>query len=348
MKGVVSFHPVDLSFFDETVAALAGGRKINPEAFLADATRLRRNGWVARRFVRALEDLRDAAEAPKADPTSSLWRRLRSNLERVDFRPAAAARLAAEHLDPDIHVDGRPFLVAEGSAERVAEAVEAFAGADSADEVERLARDQLARLDPELRDAVEPAEIADLSSDLSYRSDLLSLLKTVHDLARAARDDRTWAEPNGSAQPAREILPRELPWRAAAAHARVVPFWIARDVDGLETICRAAGVPPPDCLGPAWRLFAEAIDEHPALKEALGLEVRGPREVGAFVAPAEIPQLVDFLAAHGAKIIGAAARAGEGPMATALLRKIKECAVYAQHRGFGYLEASGILPPERE
>jgi hypothetical protein len=35
-------------------------------------------------------------------------------------------------------------------------------------------------------------------------------------------------------------------------------------------------------------------------------------------------------------------------MATALLRKIKECAVYAQRRGFGYLEASGLLPPERE
>jgi len=35
-------------------------------------------------------------------------------------------------------------------------------------------------------------------------------------------------------------------------------------------------------------------------------------------------------------------------MATALMRKIKECAVYAHHHGFGYLEASGLLPPDRE
>ena len=35
-------------------------------------------------------------------------------------------------------------------------------------------------------------------------------------------------------------------------------------------------------------------------------------------------------------------------MATALLRKIKECAVYAQRHSLGYLEASGITPPERE
>ena len=40
----------------------------------------------------------------------------------------------------------------------------------------------------------------------------------------------------------------EIPWRAVRLHARVVPFWVGRDVDGLETICRAAGVPAPDCL----------------------------------------------------------------------------------------------------
>jgi hypothetical protein len=27
---------------------------------------------------------------------------------------------------------------------------------------------------------------------------------------------------------------------------------------------------------------------------------------------------------------------------------MKECSVYAHRRGWGYLEASGILPPERE
>jgi hypothetical protein len=35
-------------------------------------------------------------------------------------------------------------------------------------------------------------------------------------------------------------------------------------------------------------------------------------------------------------------------MATSLLRKIKECAVYAKKNGLGYLEASGVVPPERE
>ena len=39
--------------------------------------------------------------------------------------------------------------------------------------------------------------------------------------------------------------------------------------------------------------------------------------------------------------------AGEGAAATTLLRQIRECAVYAQRHGCGYLEASGVLPAER-
>jgi hypothetical protein len=348
MRGVVSFHPVDLAFFDEMTASLAAGRKVNPEAFLQTAARVRRNGWVARRFAVALRDIAASAEAPKADPASNLWHRLRTNLERMDFRPDEVARLAAKHLEPDLHLDGRPFFVAEGSAERVADAVALYAGAESEDAAEKIARDQLARMDPVLAAGLEPAEIPDLGSDLTYRNDLLGSLKQIHDLARSAREDRTWADGDASPRPAREVLPNELPWRAVAMHAKSVPFWVALDVDGLETICRAAGVLAPDCLSPAWRLFAEACEAYPEMRTSLKLEMSKARDVGAFVAPGEVGRLVEFLTLHGARIIGAATRAGEGPMATALLRKIKECAVYAQKRGFGYLEASGILPPERE
>ena len=348
MKGAVSFHPVDLSLFDDLIAPLVAGKKVNPEAFLADAARIRRNGWEARRYAVALGDLTVAAEAPKADPAGNLWQRLRSNLERMDFKPDEAARRAAAAFDADLHLDGRPFLIGENSAERVAAAVDHYVAAGGAEAVEKIVREQLARLDPGLRDQVFPVELPDLTSDLAYRGDLLGELKRIHDLARLAREGSVWAPPDRPARPAREALADELPWRAVAIHARARPFWIALDVDGLETICRAAGVAAPDCLSPAWRPFAEACDAFPELKEALGLELRGAVGVGAFVLPSEIGQLVDFLATHGAKIIGAAARAGEGPMATSLLRKIKECAAYAQKHGFGYLEAGGVWPPERE
>jgi hypothetical protein len=348
MKGFVSFHPLDLAFFDELIAPLVAGRKVNPEEFLRRAPRMRQNGWVARRFAISLSELTEGAEAPKADPKSSPWKRLRANLERIDYKPDELARHAARVFDPDLHLDGRPFLISEGSAERVAAAVDAFVAAESDAAAEKIARDQIARLDAELGRGIEPADIPELPSELGYRSDLLALLTKIHELGRLAREGRGWVDADTPARPAAEALPDELPWRAVSMHARVTPFWIGRDVDGLETICRAAGVRAPDCLGPAWRVFAEGCEAFPALKDSLGLELKRPRDVGAFVGPSEVPALIQFLADHGTKIITVATRGGEGAMATALLRKIKECAVYAQRHGFGYLEASGILPPERE
>ncbi len=348
MKGYVSFHPIDLTFFDEFIAPLVAGQKVNPDAFLQRAATQRKSSWTARRFALAVEQLAALSRPPDADPTASRWQRLRTNLEKIDYRPDELAIKAAQGFDPDLHLDGRPFFIAEGSAERVAGAVDAYTSATSEPAVEKIVREQLSRLDARLAKDVEPVEIAELSSDLSYRGDVLRLLTKIFDLARFAREGRAFAGDDAPPRPAAEALPEELPWRALALHARANPFWLARDVDGLETICRAAGVRAPDCLSPGWRVYAEACDAFPALRDALGLELSRPRDVGAFVAPGEIDQLLQFLAEHGARIIGAAARGGEGPMATALLRKIKECAVYAQRHGFGYLEASGILPADRD
>jgi hypothetical protein len=348
MKGLVSFHPVDLTLFDELIAPLAAGRKVNPESYLQRAPRVRQTAWIARRYVIALEQLAMAAEAPKAEPTASPWQRLRANLERMDYKPDESARRAARVFDTDLHLDGRPFFISEGSAERVSAAVDAYVAADTDVAADKIARDQLSRVDSELAKALEPADLAELPSDLGYRSDLLALLTKIHDLARLAREGRAWVDPDVPPRPAADALPEELPWRAVSLHSRVMPFWVARDVDGLETICRAAGVPPPDCLGPAWRVFAEACEAFPALKSTLGLELRRPKDVGAYVAANEVGSLLTFLSDHGAKIINAATRAGEGATATSLLRKIKECAVYAQHHNLGYLEACGVVPSERE
>jgi hypothetical protein len=348
MRGTISFHPVDVSFFDDVIAPLLAGQKINPDAFLAEALRVRAAWAAARCWSRALATLAAGVEAPVADPSAGLWTRIRTNLERMDHRPADATRRAAAGLEPALHLEGRPFFVTEGSAERVAEAVESYRTAAGESAASRVARAQLSKMDEEMAKGVDPEEGPALSGDPQYRQELLSALKDVHDLARKAREGGEWRPPDAAARPAIEVLLEEIPWRAVRLHARAVPFWIARDVDGLETICRAAGIVAPDCLVPAWRLFAATCATYPELKDALRLELSRPRDVGAFVGPAEISQLLEFLASHGTRIIGAAARAGEGPAATLLLRKIKECATYAARRGFGYLEAVGIEPPDLE
>lgn len=348
MIGTVSFHPVDLALFDELIAPLIAGRRVNPEPFLAEAIRLRHSHWRSRRYMRALETILAEAKPPELAPGASLLQSLKAQVERFDFKLDETTRRVVKATDPDLHIHGRPFFITEGSAERVADLVQEHRSASSVTSVDDLALEQLVRLDAALAKSIEPEDGRDLSADLSHRGDLLEAMKDIHDLARAAREGALWTRGDPPFPTALEVLQNELPWRALSVHAKVVPFWIARDIDGLETICHAAGIPSPDCLVPAYRLLAEACEEFPGLKGSFGLELGSPRSIGAFVPPAEVLRILDFLTTQGTSIIRAATRQGEGPACATLLRKIKECATYASRHGYGYLEASGIHPPDLE
>lgn len=332
MRGLISFHPVDLDFFRTIIEPLAAGEKIDPDQYLEGALGVRSAAWETLRYKTALEGYFELLEPPEPPADGSMWQKIRSRLEELDFTPDPIAKLIGQKIDSDLHLHGRPFLITEGSAESVSSMVDRYREAEGEAAVRSLVREQLARIGPKLPEEVEPAEIERLSANMVYRRELLAALKEIYDMAASARSG--------------ESLPRELPWRSLLLHSRLVPFWIGRDVDGLETVCRAAGVEPPDCLSPAWSPFARTCEEFPSLREELGFELDGPCDLGAFVAPEETADLLTFLNTEGARIIQAAARHGEGPACTTLLRKIRECADYAARNGFGYLEASGIRPPE--
>jgi len=346
VKGTFSFHPVKVEFFDETVQPLLAARKVNPEAFLNAALRARSRSSRARRYQGAIEDALVAAEPPRVEPGAGILKSFRTHLERMDHREGELARALKTVVDPDLHLHGRPFFITEGSAGRVARLVEEFRGAHNDDAVDTLVIEQLVNLGADVAKRLQPTEGPDLSPDLVYRADLLARLKDLYDIVNCARRGESWGRIDVPRRPAREVVVTGLPHRALWLHSRAVPFWIARDVDGLETVCRAAGVAPPGFVVPPRRLFAEACEEFPEFAASLHVEVKGPADVGAFVAPGDIPELLEFLNIHGARIIQAAARHGEGQACATLLRKIRECAVYAELTGSGYLEASGIRPPE--
>ena len=344
MQGIVSFHPIDLKFFDKVVQPLVAGEKANPERFLEQAIRVHAGAWESLRYKLGLEAQFELLKPPPPPAEGSVWQKVRARLEVFDFKPDPVARLVARKVEPDLHLHGRPFLITEGSADRVAALVDEYLGANGEEAVRALVLEQLVRLDPKIGGNIEPLEPGHPTADMAYRRDLLARLKKLYDLPLAARQGGQWGPPGGERVPAEQALPRELPWRAVFLHSRAVPFWIGRDVDGLDAVCRAADVPPPTCLAPPWRLFDRACEEFPALNDHLKVELKKSRDVGAFVASEEIPELLAFLSAEGSRIIQAASRHGEGPTCATLLRKIRECARYAEQRGMGYLEACGILP----
>ncbi len=348
MQGLISFHPVDVGFFDSIIDPLVAGGKTDPGAYLEQALAHRTASWHARRYVQTLEALLAASEPPPPPEEGTFWQKLRARMERIDYKVDPLCKRVAERVDPELHLRGRPFLIADAAPEAVAEVVDAYRGAPNAAAVESLVRDQLRRIDAGLEEQVRPQADTDPPPDLTYRTELLGELKEIHELARAARRGDGWTGLSGEREPATVLLPTELPWRAVRLHARALPFWMAADVDGLEGICRAAGVPAPDFLIPPWRLLGSACQEFPQLRDALQGELAGERSVGGYVPAEDVPRLMEFLKSRGARIIQAATRAGEGPACARLLKKMRECATYAAGHGLGYVEAAGIRPVEPE
>ena len=87
MQGTVSFHPLDLGFFDELIQPLLAGQKVNPDLYLETALRLHTAEAVVARYRRSLEEALRGLTPPPPPTEGPLWDRIRARLERFDFRP---------------------------------------------------------------------------------------------------------------------------------------------------------------------------------------------------------------------------------------------------------------------
>jgi len=344
MRGLISFHPVEPDFFHEVVQPLVAGQKIDPEPYLARAMKMRIASWAARRYVHSMDLLLEMSVPPPPPTGGTLWEKVRSRMEVFDFKADPLATRVKHAVVRDLHLLGRPYLIADASPEKVGEVVDAFCRADSAAVVDQLVDDQLERMNPKLGGRIQPESDSEVPPDMGYRAELMETLKEIHDLSSAARKGEVWTTHDGSREPASTLLPARLPWQAMWLHSRIHPFWMGQDVDGLETICKATGIASPDDLVPAVSLFGDACDDFPKLRDELHHEITADRSIGGYVPPEGTGRLVEFLKQNGARIIQAATRQGEGTRCTVLLRKIRECATYASRQGLGYLEASGIEP----
>ena len=344
MTRLVSFHPVEPGFFSEVVQPLVGGVKLNPEPFLARALKHRVGAWAARRYVATLDGLLEQSAPPPPPQSGSMWEKIRARLEVFDFKADPLATMVKHAVQRDLHVNGRPFLIADESPEAVSRTVDRYRSAATPSMVEQLVEAQLLLMNPKLAGRIQPDSDSEMPPDLGYKAELMDVMRELYDLAAAARRGDLCDDQDGQRVPATTVLPDVLPWRAAWLHSRIQPFWMARDVDGLSGICRAAGMPGPEDVMPAWTLLGDICEEFPRLRETMSADIRTPQSTGAYVAPDDIPALLRFLKEKGAGIIQAATRHGEGRTCATLLSKIRECATYAGSHGLGYLEASGIEP----
>ena len=138
MSGLISFHPVEPAFFDEVVQPLVSGSKIDPEPYLLRALQHRVGSWATRRYIRTLDILLDQSTPPPPPTSGSRWEKLRARLEIFDFTADPLATLVKKAIKRDLHLLGRPFLIADGAPRVVAEVVDRYRQAETAGVVEQL------------------------------------------------------------------------------------------------------------------------------------------------------------------------------------------------------------------
>ena len=114
MKGGISFHPLDPDFFDSTIEPLVMGEKIDPGAFVSAALRNLVSSWEAAHYKQSLDFLLEQLEPPPPPEDGTLWDKVRTRLERFDHKPSALVRNVGAKIEPELHLDGRPYLITEG------------------------------------------------------------------------------------------------------------------------------------------------------------------------------------------------------------------------------------------
>src|SRR5262245_14123573 len=116
MKGVLSFHPVDVGFFDDVIAPQIAGKKIDPDPFIAKVLPMRRYRWEVRRYASSIETLLETAGPVKPQREDSVLKKIKTHLEAFDYRPDQATRLVVKANDRHLQPHGRPSLLTDTTA----------------------------------------------------------------------------------------------------------------------------------------------------------------------------------------------------------------------------------------
>ncbi|RKN04149.1 hypothetical protein [Streptomyces radicis] len=304
-----SFHPVDLRLVEERLLPFVAGHGDDDalDDLIARAVGIRRTRFRAKQWaLGALEAKVDA-------------------------------------LESDVHVWGRPFLVAGDDPEQVADAVQRYL-ATPADGVDALAREMLARVDPALPGRVTPDEgggalpgDAELGRSLSWR------IRVVRALAIGLRAGRETAPDPDSPSQRHEVdmLGREVAFTLLDFASELTPGWMSRGLTWPTHLLAQADLPRGAFIRPA-ALHRPLREEFPDLEWLEEETIIHNDMVGGYVPPEAVPATRAHLTAHRDALIAPAANDGWEEYCALNLTKIDEALTLAARLGFGFCEATEI------
>ncbi|MBF5002360.1 hypothetical protein IRT45_35170 [Nocardia sp. BSTN01] len=306
----ISFHPIDLRVVEERITPYLAGLDGEIDDLVADAVRQAKV-------------------------------RFRANAWGLGTSKAAGDR----DFDTFLYIWGRPFFVTAQDPAMVAETVVRYCHS-SVDEVDDLAREQIALLDPGLVKHVEPDMTGTLPADAHLAEGFRWKLDLLRAAALAVREGRsTIPNADGDEIPAAEALTGNVHFAMVEFLAALLPGWIERGkVWPTELAGRAAvdAYPPIDDNAP---LLGCLPTELPTLRWESESMIGGNYTIGGYTAPDEVHALRQWLARNTEPLTAVGDQWDDRPYVQGALRKIDEALALAELTGSGFVEAAEIYIP---
>ncbi len=308
----ISYHPIDPTFVHARVLAYVRGERTIDD-LVASAVRLAKVRFRANAWGLGLVELSRTRDVPG--------------------------------FNPDLHVWGRPFLITDRDPAAISSSIDAYLEVPI-ERVDALAERMIAALDPHLAGPgiVKPSAEGDLPDD----DDLILGIRGNLDLFRAARativaGDREVVAPDGRVHDARALFASDFPLTAVTFAAQFRPGWMARGYGWPTQLFAEIDVDTSALFTMPTDLFAPLLGEIPEIEEQLATTIQQNYSLGGYVAPSGVPTLLELLDRHSLAIDDWARSEGWGDDgAQSYLVGIREAALDAQRRGFGFLEATEI------
>ncbi|MEC3916665.1 hypothetical protein [Nocardia sp. CDC160] len=250
-----------------------------------------------------------------------------------------------EGFDSGLFIWGRPFFVTAEDPATVAETVVRYCDSHL-DEVDDLARGQIALLDPTLAKYVEPDMNGTLPDDHLLAKGFRWKLDLLREAASAIRAGRTTIRNgDGDEISAASALTGNAHFVLIEFLAALLPGWIERGrVWPTELAEQAAteGNPP---LSDNSALFGSLPTEFPSLDWPSNWTIPSNYAIGGYAAPSNIHPLRTWLSRNLDDLTAVGDQWDDRPYVSKALRKLDEALALAELTGSAFVEAAEIYIP---
>jgi hypothetical protein len=323
----VSYHPIDLKFVDEVVAPYIAGKKSLDLAITRACTR---------------ELCRYRAKAWALGVFDAMMKRSQRPKKKTKGKKSDAE----SSFDSNLHVWGRPFLIAADTPEEVSSAIDRYLAAKTNAQVDKIAKEMVTRIDGTLK--VTPNMENGPAKKKELPSVVLRDLDVLPDVFAAARKGaKAMKLPSGDDADPAEILASSAPLLVLCFASRFRPGWMDRGHVWPTHLMHEAKLPAEKFFEPPAQLLGTLLDELPKatkkkVRAGLYPSIVQNYMVGGLVRAERVPALRKLLRDKRDKLLAKPKQEQWEDECKVSLQKLDEALADAERRGLAFVEATEV------